>query len=165
MGLKHEITTSSQSITLVLSGHIDENSDFRNIELKGANQLIIDLKDITHINSMGLKNWTLWVKKLPKYPAGICFRNCPFIIVNQMNVLDGFLPSGSIIESVEIPFHCDNCGNESIYTAKRNQDFYERTADSEAKVSMALTRKCVKCGADEHADIIEKKYFNFLSRR
>lgn len=162
MSLNYEIKNTPETVTLVISGEIDENSDFKSLELKGANQLIIDLKGIKHLNSMGLKNWTLWIKKLPKYPAGICFRHCPLVVVHQINVLHGFLPSNAIVESIEVPFFCESCSHESVYLAERNKDYFERTADSPEKVTMSLSKKCTKCGGKSNADIIENKFFSFL---
>lgn len=165
MSITYKTETNAQQEILYLIGKIDENSNFKEIKLPQANQLMIDLQGIYHINSMGLKNWSIWVKNLPKYPGGIGLRNCPKVVVNQINILEGFLPSGATVESIEVPFFCDECKTESNYLAVRGKDYIEKTADQSEKILMQFIKKCEKCGSTAHADIIEMKHFKFLNRR
>lgn len=164
MSLKFTTTLGSQQEVLTLSGAIDENSNFKKISLSKINQLVIDLGGIIHVNSMGLKNWSIWVKGLAKYPGGIVLRHCPKIIVNQINILHGFLPPGATVESIEVPFYCEECNTEFSYFAVRGKDYIEKTADQSEKILMQFVKKCERCGAAAHADIIEIKHFKFLGR-
>ncbi|MCB0350325.1 MAG: hypothetical protein KDD38_04020 [Bdellovibrionales bacterium] len=157
-------STPSQEI-VQFSGTVDENAKFNDINLKQNTQLIIDMKNVNLLNSLGLRNWILWVKTLKQYTGGIFLRNCPNVVVHQMNVLDGFLPLHATVESILIPFLCDSCGHEFDYLATRGKDYKEAFDGQSEAVLMPLEQTCTKCGKIAEADIIPAKHFQFLKRR
>jgi anti-anti-sigma regulatory factor len=166
MGLRFELQQLDRQIVIRLSGFIDENSQFLKIALEPhTQQIVFDLADIKQINSMGLRNWTIWIKSLPEVSDGFCFRNCPPVVVHQMNILHGFLPARSIVESVQVPFHCHSCDHEWSDLALRGRDYHERTADVHHKIPDEIFQACAKCKANVQADIFATQYFNFLDHK
>ena len=106
-----------------LSGQIDELADFEKIELpQNAKRITIDLKRIKLLNSVGLRSWVLWIKSLDQ--SIIVLRHCPAVAVHQMNILEGFMPLKSTVESFEVPYHCESCGSDTMIWAKRGENYF-----------------------------------------
>ncbi|OFZ10576.1 MAG: hypothetical protein A2Z20_08935 [Bdellovibrionales bacterium RBG_16_40_8] len=154
--------TSSHNI-LIFSGAIDERADFSTIQLTDGKELIIDLEKVNRINSLGLRNWIKWIRSLKSYM--ITLRKCPNIFINQMNILEGFFPSNSIIESFQVPYTCDGCGLQTITLARRGEDYCEATADRPEQINIPPIIKCDKCGGSSVVDIVFTKHFDFLKNR
>jgi hypothetical protein len=162
--MQHKCDISQKYTILALSGAIDENADFRNLPVVENQFLVIDLNLVTHINSMGVRNWILWMTSL-NHIQSILLRRVPAIIVNQMNVLDGFKPMAAIVESLYVPYHCHDCDQTTYLLAERGRDYREAYADSPAYVRIPAQRPCQRCGRECDADLIEAKFFRFLGRR
>jgi len=161
LALNFRVETQGSLQILFLNGDVDENADFSKISLNPGGALAIDLKGIRHLNSLGLRNWLFWSKTL-KYPDGLVLRNCPNAVMNQINILSGFLPMHAIVESLEVPFWCESCGHRFSYMAQRSKDYMEATTDEAAKVLMSFHQKCPACSAEADADILPQKHFRFL---
>lgn len=162
--MKFKIFSSPKDCTIHFSGAINENSDFSGMDLGAAKVLILDLHGVTSLNSMGLRNWVNWVKGV-KNKMQLHFRQCPRVVVDQMNVLQGFLPMGAVVESFFVPYHCDACQHEENYLATRGKDYMEGTVDTRDGIVMPETRPCPVCAAQMDWDIVPLKYFSFLKYR
>ncbi|MGE0764155.1 MAG: hypothetical protein AB7N80_12815 [Bdellovibrionales bacterium] len=147
-----------------ISGTINENSDFSQLRLEGSKLIYLDLSEVKNLNSMGLRNWVMWIKQL-KVKSQMVFRNCPRTVVDQMNILQGFLPMGAIVESFFVPYACPACGKEESYLAVRGKDYMEGSVDTKEGSSLPENGVCKSCGAKTEIDIIPSKYFNFLKYR
>lgn len=164
MGLTHQMTQEGSAYQLTLFGEIDENSDFTKIELPSKGILTIDLKGIKMLNSMGLRNWVQWSRGLRQL-AVVKFQNCPNIIVHQINILEGFIPLGATVESMDVPYLCDSCGVEFNYHAIRGKDYMEATKESPLQINLPEPLPCPECGKDAECDFIPNKHFHFLNRK
>ena len=47
--------------------------------------------------------------------AQIVFQNCPIIVVDQINFIQGFLPKNATVESIKVPVFCEKCDREFIF--------------------------------------------------
>src|SRR6185437_12284669 len=101
MALTVQKTNEGGLNCLTLKGAIDEDANFAVASAEGSG-VIIDLREVTAINSVGIREWIKWTKTLP---AGckMTVRNCPKIIVDQINMVLGFLPAGTVVESFFVP--------------------------------------------------------------
>ncbi len=147
-----------------IEGPINENTIFSQIDLQGAKILILDLEHVRSLNSMGLRNWMLWIRSL-KSRSQTFFRNCPRVVVDQMNILQGFLPMGAVVESFFVPYWCSSCEHEENHLATRGRDFMEGTVDTPEGLTLTETRPCPVCSGQMEWDIIPLKYFAFLKYR
>lgn len=164
MSFQYEIDHNDNDGALIkFSGQIDEYCDFTDIKLPESNRITIDLKSIQMLNSVGLRSWVMWVKTLNQQI--IVLRHCPAVAVHQMNILDGFMPLKSIVESFEVPYHCEACGADSFLWAVRGEHFFERTADKAQWLKVPDTVSCEKCNKTAGLDVIPVKYFHFLKSR
>ena len=137
-----------------LVGAIDEDSDFK--ELTGLEQKLIsfDFDKISMINSCGIREWIKFIEKLP---AGcqIVYKNCPQIIIEQINMVHGFFREGSTIESFYAPYYCEKCGKEAKIHLRSEQ----------VKNRKAPKIECPNCGSEDiEFDAIEAQYFSFLGK-
>ena len=143
-------------VHLHFSGHIDENSTFPIFNsLKG--KVEIDLKDIKSINSVGIRAWIKWFSSFQG--VNFVFLNCPKSIVMQMNMVEGFLPDHSSIESINVPFYCEDCDKEiEVLFSVGNEIIVE---DGKVQLHYDKNSVCPK-GCDPELDVNESKYFKFL---
>lgn len=158
--VKHE----GDQCTVRVSGAINENIDFTQVDVKSPKVLYLDLKDVKSLNSMGLRNWVLWVKEI-KRTTQIVFRNCPHCVVDQMNILSGFLPMGAVVESFYVPYTCLSCSFEHKHLAVRGKDYMEGTVDTKEGAALPQSRQCPECKEKMEIDVVAAKYFHFLKYR
>ncbi len=95
VGKKKEGST----LVLEVKGNVDEDANFTPPDLGGATSVTLDLEGVTAINSVGIREWIKWVKTMPA-SLKLSVRKCPKIIVDQINMVAGFLPQ----EQQSIPF-------------------------------------------------------------
>lgn len=146
---------------LVFAGPIDENVQLPNIGFPAA--LSIDLKDVTYINSIGIKMWIDWITPLGE-KMNVEFHNCPKAVVLQMNMVKNFLPKNSTVVSFFLPLFCEACDREESILLKTAEDISVAMGDR-INILKDLP-EAVGCGRGEaceiEMDVIEKKYFRFL---
>jgi anti-anti-sigma regulatory factor len=158
------VESQNQTLKVSIIGAINENTTFAELDLNGAKEIHLDLKQVSNLNSMGLRNWLIWVKKL-KGKAQMRFQNCPRVVVEQMAILQGFLPIGAIVDSFQVPYYCDSCGHEEQFMAFRGRDYMEATADTPEGVKVPEIKPCPSCQLKMNIDIVPLKYFSFLKNR
>ncbi|MGZ3687157.1 MAG: hypothetical protein ACXWPM_06590 [Bdellovibrionota bacterium] len=148
-------TTEGSTVLLRFEGKIDEESSFDRIQVPATSKIVFDLKAIEAINSCGIREWIKWIKAISPGKR-LVYRHCPRVIVDQINMVDGFLPEGASVESFELPYFCENC---SLITSI--QILMERDCAS-GTPKLADTVPCSKCGKEAEMDVVEGKYFRFL---
>jgi hypothetical protein len=139
---------------LEVTGNIDEDANFQPTDIGGANEVVLDLDKVTAINSVGIREWIKWVKTMPA-GSKLSVRKCPKIIVDQINMVAGFLPPGTTIESFYVPYYADASGEEKMVLFNNGAEFKGGEIFAPAEV---------KDGSGEpmEMDVIEAKYFKFL---
>lgn len=146
------ISVEEQENVLIaeFQGQIDEDANFGPISGKNAQKMIFDLNGVTMINSCGIRDWIEFQKTIP-LEVKLIYKRCPQVIVEQLNIVKGFIRENSQVESFYAPY-------------------YNEVLDHEIKV--LLTPDQVKEGKapkmrDEDGnelefDEIEAQYFSFL---
>ena len=165
MSFEYKVSENDQDGALVqFFGEVDEHADFSGIQLPASQgRITIDLKGLNLLNSVGLRSWVLWIKSIEQ--DIIVLKNCPSVAVHQMNILEGFMPLKTVVESFEVPYHCESCGQDTMTWAKRGEHYFERTADKAQWIKLPDTVKCENCGEASGLDVISAKYFHFLNSR
>ncbi|MBK9040445.1 MAG: hypothetical protein IPL83_15000 [Bdellovibrionales bacterium] len=165
--MKNEFKTDKkwQGDRLILSfqGDIDENAEFSKIDLTGVKKATFDFSGIRFVNSIGLRGWLLWIRKASGME--LQFVKCPRNVVDQMNILEGFLPSNALVESFYIPYYCSGCDHTEMHLVHRGKDYKEGTADAKEGILVQDGFACPKCGAVAELDVLKERYFNFLKYR
>lgn len=137
-----------------LIGAIDEDSDFKELAALGQQKIAFDFEKITMINSCGIREWIRFIEELPP-TCKIFYKNCPQIIIEQINMVHGFFREGASIESFYAPYFCDKCSKESKV----------HIVSSQVKNRKAPSVNCPHCKNENiEFDAIEAQYFSFLGR-
>lgn len=142
-------------ILLKLSGTIDESVNFDQQIGPLNGEVHIHTKEIVRINSVGVKNWIKYFQILKSRGVDLHFIECSTSIVEQINLITNFTANSSI-DSIYVPFACENCNTELIALF--------RTTDLDRNDFKLPSLKCSKCSGNALFDDIEEEYFAFLER-
>lgn len=148
-----ELTINNGVASVKLAGRMDEDMDLEKIKAVSEPQVNFDFKEVESINSCGIRDWINFLGEIPK-SHGIIYKNCPQVIIEQMNMVKGFLPSNSKIESFFAPFFCEACEHEEKILLTP-----EQINDKKAPHDISCP-KCSSVGMD--FDAIAAQYFHFL---
>jgi hypothetical protein len=148
-------TVEGATHKLNFNGHIDEDAQFGSLELAGAAQVVLDLNEVSAINSCGIREWIKWIRTAPS-GAKVIYKNCPKVIVDQINMVAGFLPENGKVESFYVPYYSDSTGNEKMILFREGSEFRNGEVYPPEEV------KDEETGEAMEMDVIEAKYFRFL---
>ncbi len=137
-----------------LIGAIDEDTDFKELTGLEQNTISFDFKQVSMINSCGIREWIRFLEKIPPKTA-IVYQNCPQIIIEQINMVHGFFRKGAVISSLYAPYFCEKCNKEAKVHLQTEQ----------IKNRKAPKVECPHCGNEKmEFDAIEGQYFAFLGK-
>ena len=139
-----------------ISGSIDETVNLETaIGAAATPEVHIYCKEIKRINSIGVKGWIKYFQALTQKGTTVKFIECSSAIVEQINLIANFLGGGTV-ESVLVPFSCNNCKSELVGLFK--------VADLKRIQLKIPDLKCSKCGGTAVFDDIPEEYFAFIER-
>ncbi len=152
-------------LRLIFSGVMNEESDLAAVTrwLKTrslSGRLVrIDLAGLSRINSVGVRDWILFLENLFQTPGvSARFSRLSFAFVEQFNripqVLAKFGSKLVFVDEIELPFHCVPC----------NKNDEHMFAVAKLKQGLDIVRKvpCKKCGAVAELDLLESELELFL---
>ena len=148
-------------VVLTLEGEINERTDlggiFENLE---RDRIVINLRGIDRINSVGVRDWVNASKPLAD-SYNVEYEECSVFVIHQLNMIANFLSYGKII-SFYAPYYCDDCDHEHRMLVVVDEHF-RRSADSEEPEAPEFD--CPDCGAKMKLNHDEEKYFYFLGKK
>ena len=147
-------------LQVTVSGYIGENAGLFELNFVDIKRMVMDLSGVNYMNSVGVKNWINWTGRFPN-DLQIEFHNCPSLIVNQVNLVAGFLPNNGTIESLSAPYICEDCNREANVPLRRGVH-YEYSSLTEPYKFQSPAVPCPKCKKNMELDAVESKFFNFL---
>lgn len=150
-----KMNKTGETLNVVMGGSIDEDADFTQFSLSGAGQIEIKMADLKSINSCGIREWIKWMSTAPA--ANITFSECPKVIVDQINMVDGFLPSNAKVHSFFVPYYNDESGAEKNILFRLGTEFTESSVNPPENVKD-------DDGNAMEMDVIESKYFKFIKK-
>jgi anti-anti-sigma regulatory factor len=142
-------------LTVRLSGSIEESTNFDQLIGPPPPQLVVNCKEVPRINSVGVKAWIKYFQGVTTQGTKLKFVECSTAIVEQINLISNFTCGGTV-ESIYVPFACQNCKSELVGLFK--------TADLKQFGQDIPELKCTKCGGSAVFDDIPEEYFGFLER-
>lgn len=150
-----KMNKAGEKLNIQMAGTIDEDADFSQFQVTGAKQIEIDLAAVKSINSCGIREWIKWIGG--GAGATIVYNQCPKVIVDQINMVDGFLPSNAKVQSFFVPYYNEESGTEKNILFTYGKEYKEG----------AVTPPIVKDekGQVMEMDVIESKYFKFISKK
>lgn len=150
-----KIEKGNGKLTVHVSGTIDEDIDFSQFSIEGQPEVEVELGGLKSINSCGIREWIKWIGSAGS--ARISYVNCPKVIVDQINMVDGFLPATGKVLSFYVPYYNDDSGDE------KNVLFRYGTEYTESNVTPPTSVKD-SSGNEMEMDVIESKYFKFIKK-
>ena len=153
--LKYSIKADGQSKIISFTGDIDEDFDFADLLKEPVKTYKFDLNEVSMINSCGIREWIRFVEALGSSVV-IEYYNCPKIIVQQMNMVSGFLTTNASIKSFYAPYFCEENDEEKQVLLQSNQIINLKAP----KVTTTVDGQEVEM----EFDAIEDKYFKFLKK-
>jgi len=160
MGLKVHLTTDGPDVTIAFEGVLDETSQLPELSDHVKGVLRLDLENLTLINSMGIHKWITWMRQLTNLQGGMILLNCRPVVINQINILRGFLPDYARVDSFFVPYSCENCGFEEKLLLTRGVDY-----DDQSQVKYVTEKTCPACSGVLDLDIMHQRYFNFINKK
>lgn len=145
----------SDATIIEVKGNIDEDANFNTIEFGAGAKFILDLNDVATINSCGIREWIKWIRTAPA-GSQLTYRHCPKVIIDQINMVAGFLPENARVESFYVPYYSDASGSEKMVLFSEGTHFKDRNVFPPEEVKDDTT------GDAMEMDVIESKYFKFL---
>ena len=145
------------ALVLKFSGSIDESAHFPTL-IGEVEQSIVRLntKEVPRINSVGVKGWIKFFQGLSEQGRKLIFEECSTAIVEQINLISNFSCGGEV-ESLFIPFVCQDCGSELV-------GLFGAQALKKANFELP-SLKCSKCNSSNAKfDDIPEEYFHFLMK-
>ena len=135
-----------------ITGIIDENADLTPLTTLGERPIEVNLRAVRRINSFGVRTWIDAVRKVPQ-SARLTFVQCPPPVVDQCNMVSGFLGHGVLV-SFFAPMVCSEC-DEQI-------DQLFETAACRANGGKLPVTPCPRCGRPMEVDDLEEQYLLFV---
>lgn len=159
--MKVETEKLENGVKVTLTGRITEDSDFSLMPTQADAPITVDLQNVTRINSCGLRFWVIWMNEIGK-DTEVTLQNCPQWVVDQINILEGFVGNKTVVESFYVPYYCEDCEiSESVFK-KQGEDFDPDNVDSAIEKWENQPPNCPECGEEMDLDAISSKYFSFL---
>ena len=155
--LTYELKHTSDTLMVTLKGAINEKSTEVFTELSKESCVkpwTLHLQGIDSINSLGIRIWTNFLRKV-QMDRPIILTHCSPTFVLQMNIIAGFTGAGKI-ESFYGAFFCNQCDAEDTH-------FFETQKSRAALIEEAHHHKCPHCGAIMEAEEDENFFFGFLA--
>lgn len=150
--LNLNVQIQGETATISLSGVINEDAQFDKIQSLNLKKYIFDFDKITLINSCGIRDWIKFLQSLGS--VEIQYENCPQIIIEQINMVHGFITPNTKITTFYAPYFCDKCDAEKKIKLKA----------SDILMGKAPVETCPNCKDILEFDALEKQYFHFLSQ-
>lgn len=142
------IEKSGETAHVTIAGAITELADFTKVKaLKGAAR--IDLSGIERINSLGVRNWSLFVRDAEAGGLAMTFERCSPVIVEQIAMISNFFGTRSQVASLLVPYFCEACSTEHTQLIERAP---------KAPIVVPPVNTCPKCGQSAAIDEPENMY-------
>ncbi len=106
---------------LFFRGAIDDHAQFDAMQPLTGN-VTINMKQITSINSVGARNYLVFVSKTKS--AKVTYEDCPHVLVDAFLMLPALLgptENTAAISSLHVPFYCPRCKQDHELFVKTDE--------------------------------------------
>ncbi len=141
---------------VAIAGIIDEDNELAAlVDQIPPGAVRIDLGQVRRINSLGVRDWVEWVKRLEAKHVQVVLVACSPAVIAQLNMIFGFAGQGAV-ESFYIPYVCPSCDVDRtllVAVAALGPPPHEPPPCT-----------CDQCGQAMEFDDVAASYFMFLSQ-
>ncbi|MCO4793916.1 MAG: hypothetical protein KC493_09395 [Bacteriovoracaceae bacterium] len=135
-----------------LRGEINEDLIIDELVGFKSDLVKVNFEEVSMINSCGVREWIKLMEALANQGCKVQYFNCPQIVVQQVNMVTGFVPNQGEVVTFYAPYFCEDCDNEEKVLL----------TSSELKGRTAPELKCGSCGSESEIDAMEDVYLNFI---
>ena len=146
-------TVEGKTLKVAFNGAIDETFSQVSGQIPKAETVEFNLHGLKSINSTGIREWIKYTQTLAG--STITFVNCPKVFIDQVNMVQGFIPSTSKIVSFYVPYYNEDSDTEKNVLFTYGKEF----SDASVKIPSDVKDES---GAAMEIDVIEAKYFKFI---
>lgn len=140
-------------LQIEIGGAIDEKFATHIATIPEANEISINLKNLKIINSTGIREWIKFMQKRSK--SKISFTECPKIFIDQVNMVQGFVPAADNILSFYVPYYNEDNDSEKSILFSKGKEY--------ANKKINLPKVMDDSGQEMEIDVVEGKYFKFIT--
>ncbi|WP_413568355.1 hypothetical protein ACLWBD_12180 [Bdellovibrio sp. HCB117] len=159
MALQLSFSVSDKCTTILLKGSLNEySSALDGVEVNPNFDLSIDLKDLQAINSLGIRNFHNFIQRVRCQRLKLFY--CPRVFVNQLNMVEGFLPDKAEIESFFVPYFSEQSGEDAQVLFTKFLE-YKKVKD---KIVLSIPEMQDSQGNRMDLDVFKDQYFRFLDK-
>jgi hypothetical protein len=151
-----DVQKKGEQYFITLIGPLDENMSFKELNCPNAREIVVNFEKVNGIKSFGIRELIRWLGKNKE--ASITYTRCPKIVVDQMNIVDGFLPLNAHVESFYVPYYSEPTEEEIQVLFRYGYEF------NEASITPPEVVKDSK-GHSMEMDAIWSKYFRFIENK
>lgn len=151
-----DVQKKGEQYFVSLVGPLDENMSFKDLICPSAREIIVNFEKVNGIKSFGIRELIRWLSK--NREAKIIYSRCPKIVVDQINIVDGFLPLNAHVESFYVPYYSDQTEEELQVLFRFGYEFNEASITPPELVKDSA-------GNSMEMDAIWSKYFRFIENR
>ncbi|MBX2989225.1 MAG: hypothetical protein KF802_15155 [Bdellovibrionaceae bacterium] len=144
-------------------GFVGEQTDLFQIDLRDVKHLELNLAHMNYINSVGVGGWVKWTGRFTP-DMRFTLVECPHLVINQINMVVGFIPKWTEILSFYLPYACTDCNAEKSLLMKLGTDYEFASAAAPSKINLPEKVECPNCKAEMEMDVVPSKYLFFLNR-
>ena len=109
--LRIEWSSSDSGDRVVLNGQLDELAELAAFCERLGTNVIIDLEQVSFVNSIGLREWVRTLRALDQRGAQVTLSRCSEAVVHHMNMVLS-ARGRAAVESFHLPYHCDRCDRQ-----------------------------------------------------
>ena len=138
-----------------IEGVLDEDFIYSKYPLSEADEVEFYLGKLKNINSCGIREWINWMGTIKSVKIKLI--ECPKVIVDQINMVQGFISKNAIVESFYVPYFNEEAGTEKNVLFSLGKEY----TNTELNYPKEITDES---GRPMELDVIESKYFKFLKK-
>lgn len=144
-------------LTAKLEGEIIDGASIPDPDMDGVTRVDLDLDGVRYLNSSGARLWLLWSSKLVKNACTIGLHRVRPVFIRTLASISEFLPKGSKLESVYVPYFCESCNTNFERLMVNGKDFVRSANRQDLE-----KHSCPKCGQASEIDALVESYANAI---
>ena len=150
--------SGSQNCSIFLSGSLDEDAwnELNQLNSIQHSSVVISLRDLDYINSLGVRNWISFLKLFGE-GRKVVFRECPSYFIKQLNMIPRLIGDAEV-ESFYGDFYCAGCDEEKNLIFETSEG-YKGLSEKFAKLACDVCNETLEFEEDFGS------YFEFLKRK
>lgn len=157
MALQLSFKVEDKCTTIRLMGSLSgSGSPLDSVVVNPNFDLNLDLRELNAVNSLGIRNFHNWISTVQCQRMRLLF--CPYVFINQVNMVKGFLPAKAEIESFFVPYFSDGTGEEKMVLLTKLLDYNK----IDGKIVVNPPELFDSLGVKMEMDIFPDQYFKFL---